>query len=287
MKTMTSISGGQSSAYIAANYPSDINIFALVRVEDPECLWMKGKDEPTRRLIEDRIQKPFIGTAEDDMIIYTILDLEQHLGREINIVSGETFDEILRLSGGYLPNIVSRFCTSKLKIEPMFYWWAEHVGEPVEMQIGYRANETRRVETMAGKLNENGLLTFEATFEKHESGRHKGNNKWEMIEWQKPTFPMVQDGIYRDKVVEYWRGKGVRFAWKNNCAHCFHQNPMTLRKRYELDPEKMLWAAKQEIGKNGFWRSDVSYQQIIDHELQTEMNLDDFDDECDSGHCSI
>jgi hypothetical protein len=35
MKTVTSVSGGQSSAYIAANYPSDFLVFALVCIEDP------------------------------------------------------------------------------------------------------------------------------------------------------------------------------------------------------------------------------------------------------------
>lgn len=182
---MTSISGGQSSAYVADKYPSDHNIFALIRVEDPNLKWMKGKDEPTRRLIEDRIQKPFIGTSEDDQIIYTILDLEQRFGREITIVSGETFEWVARNCGGWLPNKLHRYCTTHLKIEPMFYWWAEHIGEPVEMRIGYRANETNRRKKMIARMNDDGLIEFKATFGKHESGRHKGLNKWENVAWQK------------------------------------------------------------------------------------------------------
>jgi hypothetical protein len=35
-----------------------------------------------------------------------------------------------------------------MKIEPMFYWWAENIGEPTETRIGFRANETRRANNM-------------------------------------------------------------------------------------------------------------------------------------------
>lgn len=66
MKIVTSISGGKTSAFLAANYPTAYNVFALVRIEDPKC---KFPDAKIRSMIEDRIQKPFIGTAEDDMRI--------------------------------------------------------------------------------------------------------------------------------------------------------------------------------------------------------------------------
>lgn len=279
MKKVTSVSGGQSSAYIAANYPSDYNLFALVRIEDKKCLF---PDKKIRQLVEDRIQKPFIATAEDDKIIYTILDLEQFLGKEIDWVSGITFDEVIRTRGGWLPNKLHRYCTTAMKIEPMFYWCAEKIGEPVEMQIGFRANEGRRVLRMNEKLNKNGLLEMKATFEKHPSGR----NKWEVVEWQKPYFPMVEDGVYRDKVVEYWRDKPVRFAVKNNCVHCFHQNPLLLKKRSLDHPKKMNWAANQEGGKNGQWRSDLSYKSILKHNVQTEIHYEEFAD-CDSGFCGV
>lgn len=46
MKTVNSLSGGKTSSYIAANYPADYNIFALVRIEDKNC---KFPDEKIRR----------------------------------------------------------------------------------------------------------------------------------------------------------------------------------------------------------------------------------------------
>ena len=70
MKSINSLSGGKTSSYIAANYPADYDVFSLVRVEDPNC---KFKDDKVRQLVEDRLQAPFIGTAEMDTIVYTML----------------------------------------------------------------------------------------------------------------------------------------------------------------------------------------------------------------------
>ena len=115
MKTCTSISGGKTSAYIAANYPSDYNVFSLVRTDDKKCLFPDAK---LRQVVSDKIGKEFIGTLEDDMIIYTILDLEQYIGKEISWVSGKTFDEVIgRGDKKYLPNVTQRFCTQLMKLE--------------------------------------------------------------------------------------------------------------------------------------------------------------------------
>ena len=161
MKTLNSLSGGKTSSYIAANYPADYDVFSLVRIEDTNC---KFPDEKIRKEVEDRIQAPFIGTAEDDTIIYTMLDLEQFIGRPITWVTGRTFDEITtRKDKVYLPNKVQRFCTVEMKIEPMFYWWAENIGEPVETRIGFRANEMRRAKNMLDRCNADGLSEFKAT----------------------------------------------------------------------------------------------------------------------------
>ena len=96
MKTVNSLSGGKTSAYIAANYPADYNVFALVRIEDEAA---KFPDKKIRQIVEDKIQAPFIATAEDDVIIYTMLDLEQHIGQKIDWVTGKTFDEITKRNG--------------------------------------------------------------------------------------------------------------------------------------------------------------------------------------------
>ena len=282
MKTVNSLSGGKTSSYIAANYPADYDVFALVRTDDTNCQF---PDKKLRQEVEDRIQKPFIGTLEDDTIIYTILDLEQFIGRKITWVSGRTFDEITkRKEKVYLPNKVQRFCTVEMKIEPMFYWWAENIGEPTETRIGFRANETRRANNMLERLNEDGLTTFKATFEKHKDGR----NKWEDVPYQKPSFPLIVDNIYKDSIEIFWKNKPVRFAWMNNCVGCFHKTPLLLKKMFDKHPNKLEWFAKRERESinNANWRSDITYDEVKQWNSQIELFDEEFN-ECDSGYCGL
>lgn len=281
MITVNSLSGGKTSSYIAKHYPADHNVFSLVRVEDQNC---KFPDEKIRKEVEDRLQAPFIGTVEDDTIIYTMLDLEQFIGREISWVTGITFDEVVRSKGGWLPNMLHRYCTTNLKLMPIFHWWHSNIGEPVEMRIGFRANEQRRAKKMIERKNENGLLEIKATVEKHPNGR----NKWETFEWQSPSFPLILDNVYKDNVEEYWKDKPVRFAWMNNCVGCFHRNEILLKKMFEKHPNKMQWFADQEIGRGGkgTWKNGITYEAIKEYKLQFELFDDEFD-ECDSGYCGL
>ena len=262
MTTITSLSGGQSSAYVAANYPSDYLLFALVTVEDPK---LRYPDDALRRRVSERIGREFIGTTEDDTIIHTIFDIEQMLGRTVNWVAGKPFD---RLRNTSLPNIAWRHCTTDMKIRPMFKWWQENVGEPVTTQIGFRSGEERRAKGMVQNANEDGLVCY---------------NK---VPWQKPSFPLIDNGIRRDQVKEFWKDKPVRFAPLNNCVGCFHRSPLLLRKMFDEHPVKMDWFERMEEMKGAQWKSEVSYTQIREHNLQTELSFDDFSD-CDSGYCGV
>lgn len=281
MKTVNSLSGGKTSSYIAAHYPADYDVFALVRVEDNNC---RFPDEKIRKEVEDRIQAPFIGTVEDDTIIYTMLDLEQFIGRPISWVTGVTFDEVVQKKGGWLPNKLHRYCTTNMKLMPIFHWWYKEIGEPAEMRIGFRANEMRRAKKMIQRKNEQGLIEIKATVSKHPSGR----NKWQNFAWQAPSFPLIVDNIYKDNIEEFWKDKPVRFAWMNNCVGCFHRNEILLKKMFEKHPAKMQWFADQEVGRGGkgTWRTGVTYEKIKDYKMQFELFDEDFD-ECDSGYCGL
>jgi hypothetical protein len=283
MKTVNSLSGGKTSSYIAANYPADYNVFALVRTDDKNCLFPDAK---IRQIVSDKIGQEFIGTLEMDDIIYTILELEQFIGTEINWVTGITFDEVVKTKGGWLPNKLHRYCTTHMKLIPIFEWWHKQLNDPVEMRIGFRANEMSRSKRMNEKLNKNGLLEIKATVEKHPSGR----NKWQNFEWQKPAFPLIADGIFKDTIEEFWKDKPVKFAMLNNCVGCFHRNEILLNKLYQTHPKKIQWFADQEIGrsKKDTWKGsgNITYEKIISHKLQIEIEFEDFSD-CDSGYCGL
>ena len=289
MKTVNSLSGGKTSSYIAANYPADYNVFSLVRTDDKKCLF---PDTKIRQEVSDRLGTEFIGTLEEDMIIYTMLDLEQFIGSKIDWVTGKTFDEtVTRGKGGkvQLPNPMRRFCTVEMKIEPIFNWWKENIKEVVETRIGFRANETRRANTMIERCEPtNGIMTFKTIVGKSKNGKR---NKWADIPYQIPRFPLIEDNIFKDKIENYWNGKGVRFAYMNNCVGCMHRNPLLLRKMFDKEPTKMNWFVETEKKaiksyKNNQWKSGVTYEKIGKSLSQTELFDDDFN-ECDSGYCGI
>ena len=281
MKTVNSISGGKTSAYIAAHYPADYDVFSLVRTNDKNCMFPDAK---IRQQVSDKLGTEFIGTLEDDMIIYTMLDLEQYIGRKITWVTGKTFDEVLD-TAGTLPDPLRRYCTTQMKLEPIFKWWRDTINEPVEMRIGFRANEQRRAKRHREKTNANGFLEMKAII-----GKRKTRNKWGMIEWQKPTFPLIKDNIYKDNIEQYWKDKPVRFAWMNNCVGCFHKNPLLIKKMWNKHPKKIQWFANQERIKHekDVWYKDknLSFNDIKKWNMQRELFDDDFN-ECDSGYCGI
>ena len=292
MKTVNSISGGKTSAYIAANYPADYNLFALVTTSDKKCLFPDAK---LRQVVSDKIGREFIGTLEEDMIIYTMLDLEQFIGQEIVWLNKFDFDDLTirhKKNGEvkhYVPNIHRRICTVEMKILPMAKWIYNNIGEVVETRIGFRANEMRRAKNMAERLNEDGIMEQKIIIGKHKNG----NNKWKSIPYQIPKFPLIKDSIFKDKIEKYWKDKNVRFAYMNNCIGCFHRNEVLLKHMSVRHPNKFNWFIEKEkkaincFGKTASWKaSNMTYEQIKKSMKQLDLFDEDFND-CDSGYCGL
>jgi hypothetical protein len=86
MISINSLSGGKTSSYIAVHYPADYNIFSLVCIDDYRCA---PKDKSIIKYVNDKLERhqlqygEFIATAEDDMTLYAMRDLEQYIGMEI------------------------------------------------------------------------------------------------------------------------------------------------------------------------------------------------------------
>jgi len=283
MKTVNSVSGGKSSAYIACNYPADYNVFALVRIEDKEC---KFKDEKLRQKVEDRIQAPFIATPEMDEIIYTIFDLEQEIGKKIDWVTGPTFEQVIKNHSGYLPNKIARFCTTDLKIRPIFHYLHEQGAIPCEMRLGFRAGEEKRLIKKHDKCNEDGLEEIKVTFGKHKEGRYEGQNKWETVAFQKPVAPLIDDRIYREDVNRYFKDRDIQFAEMNNCVGCWWRNEPLLNVMSQKKPKKFDWFDKIEQVHQGTFKDGVTYEQIKKANFTLELGFDDFSG-CDSGYCGV
>lgn len=282
MVSVNSISGGQTSAYIAANYPADYNVFALVTTDDIKCQY---PDTKVRQIVSDKIGREFIGTLEDDVIIETILDLEQFIGKEIIWLSPKTFDNIIssyKMANGksFLPNQMMRYCTTDMKVKPIAQWCYENTDLPIEMRIGFRANEVKRANRMIER-NLNGYESF-----KFKVGEKNGRNIWKTLPYRNVKFPLIEDNIYKDTIVEYWKDKPVKFAYKNNCVGCFHRNEMFLKHISEKNPKQFNWFIEQEQKNNSTFKKGITYEKIKNYNLQHNLFDNDFND-CDTGYCGL
>jgi asparagine N-glycosylation enzyme membrane subunit Stt3 len=171
-----------------------------------------------------------------------------------------------------------------MKLQPIFDWWLNNVGEPIETRIGFRANEKSRAKTMLNKTNKDGLTEYKTIV-----GKRKSRNKWATIGWQKPVFPLIDENIYKDQIVKYWQNKPVRFAYMNNCIGCFHRNEVLLKFMSELHPNKFNWfiEAENQTGYNiRTFKNGINYKQIKNSFSQIRLFEDDFND-CDSGYCGL
>jgi len=284
MKTINSLSGGKTSSYIAANYPADYDVFSLVRTNDTSCMF---PDPKIRQIVSDRIGKEFIGTLEMDDIIYTMLDLEQYIGRKITWLTGDSFEDMIKKykmkkGGYYLPNKMTRYCTTDLKTKPIAEWRHNNIKDDVIMNFGYRANEMNRAKKMQEKLNDNGYTEVKIIVGKSDNGR----NKWKTIEYCRPGFPLIKANIYKDTIEQFWKDKPVRFAYMNNCVGCWWRSPLLLKKMSNKSPNKMQYFSNLEELAGSTFRSDVNYKEIISWQTQIELFDEDFN-ECDSGYCGL
>lgn len=277
MKTINSLSGGKTSSYIAVHYPADYNIFSLVRTNDVRVLFPDAK---VRQIVSDKIGTEFIGTLEEDTIIYTMLDLEQFIGQEIVWVSETTFEDVIDKAGGYLPNIMTRFCTSKMKVEPIAQWCYENTELPIEMRIGFRANEMSRAKTMSERAID-GIEHF-----KFKVGEKNGRNKWKELPYRKTTFPLIKDAIFKDTIENYWKDKPVRFAYQNNCVGCFHRSELMLKHMSNKAEKQFNWFIEMERKNGCTFKNGITYERIKNYRTQLELFDDDFND-CDSGYCGL
>ena len=280
MKTVNSLSGGKTSSYIAVNYPADYNVFALVRTNDKLCEY---PDSKVRQIVSDLIGCEFVGTTEQDNIIRIMLDLSEKI--DIDWITGETFENIIsqnKMKDGtyYLPNMMTRYCTTELKIKPIFNYWRENINEIVEMRIGFRKGEEKRANRLINKLN-NGVDEMKTII-----GKSGTQNKWGMIGWRKPKFPLIEDGIKAIDIDKYWK-QNFEKGYYNNCVGCFHRSPLFLNKMAQEHKNKMEWFDKMEKqNKPNTFIKGITYKEIMNWNMQTELSFDDFS-ECDSGYCGL
>ena len=270
--TVNSLSGGGTSSYIAANYPADIDVFALCCIDNHNGnahFRQRFKDAKMIQRVNDKLQKycsqwpEFVATSEDPQILWTMFDLEQMIGREITWVRGMGWEDMLRLKKA-IPNMDKRFCTTIMKMQAIFDFLFCYHELPCTMRIGYRWDEIERAER----------FTESWKYATHCEYRPKSNtwiHRWKTIDWRTGEFPLVDDKIIHYHIQEYWKDKGIIFPVDSNCLNCFWKDPQQLRKNFDDHSPIMHWAAIQEEIMGHTFKDDNSLLQIKNLGIQLDF----------------
>lgn len=277
MKTVNSLSGGKSSAYLAVHYPADYEVFSLVCIDTKSAA---PKDKAVVEYINKKLQKfvpefgEFIATAEDDATLRVMMDLEQLIGREIIWVRGASFDNVIDTgTQTRLPSWARRYCTQKMKLLPIFLWWFHNIGEKCNMRIGFRFDEFDRMERF---FNNSDPANFQIPVSCSTQGQKK--QRHEAFNWRFCAFPLVKNAVTKQDVGRYWETNGwvggnlfeerrqIKFPLVSNCVGCFHKSEEHLAAMAELHPDKFRWFIDQELKGMGTWLdSRVTYQHLADN----------------------
>lgn len=266
MIKVNSLSGGKTSSYMAVHYPADHDIFACVLIDDASC---SPKDKGLVKAVSNKLGRDFIATAERDDTLRVVLDLEQLTGRPVTWVAGVSFDALIKTKKA-LPNKAWRFCTTEMKMRPIWDWWYANIGEVIEMRVGIRHDEKERAERLT--------TTFKGITSKRGS-----LNKWEEVEWRTVRCPLVEDGIEHFSVAKWAKTTSLSFPQDSNCVGCFWKPVQQLRKNWDDDHIKMQWFADQE--KAGCWKDGITYKQVKAIGLQSEFAFGTGAG-CQAGYCT-
>ena len=184
-----SFSGGRSSAMMAKimidNYPKDELIFTFANTgkEMPETLDFVNACDLAWNLnvvwiefcVEDKFKVVNYETASRD---------------------GKPFEQLIE-KRNYLPNRVTRFCTSDLKIKPMSKYLQSLGFKEWDAAVGIRKDEPNRYYKMKNKVKK---------------------DRWEYL------FPLWDFNITKQDVLNFWKQQDFDLnihSEHGNCDFCF------------------------------------------------------------------
>lgn len=209
-----------------------------------------GKDSTALALyLRDKIPEIeyfFCDTHKELPETYEYIEkLETILGKKIVRLEDERgFDHWLDIYDGYLPNPRTRWCTKKLKIEPL----VKFIGnDEVISYIALRADEER-----AGYISTKKNI--------------------------KPVFPFMEDGLEKSDIFKIIEDSGIGlpeyYKWRSRsgCFFCFFQRKIEWVRLYENHPDLFEEAVKYEQehsdGRRYFWNQEESLTELINRKDQ-------------------
>jgi len=267
MKTVNSLSGGKTSSYIAVHYPADIEVFALCCIDCHNA--GRDIDKQMKQRVNDKLQKycshypEFVATSEDPKILRVMFDLEQKIGREIIWLRGLGWEDMIRTKKA-IPNRAKRFCTTILKMQPIFEFLYKYHELPVKMRIGYRYDELER----SNRLNEYFKYANRAEWQEKSC---RWINRWEEIHWRIGEFPLIDDKITHYHIKKYWENDMIYFPEDSNCLNCFWKPKEQLRKNFDTSEPIMYWSAIAEYMQGNTFKDDMNLYQISKLPIQLDF----------------
>ena len=171
--------------------------------------------------------------------------VKARLGITITYLSAERgFDHWLQVYNGYLPSARSRWCTRKLKIEPL----EKFIGDDDTVSyIGIRADEDRD-----GYISDKDNIN--------------------------PTFPFKEDGLKKADVIRLLDESGIGmpeyYKWRSRsgCYFCFFQRKyewiMLSKKHPSLFEKAVQYETTHSDGRKYYWSENESLFEIVQREEQ-------------------
>ena len=167
--------------------------------------------------------------------------IKARLGIKINYLSAEKgFDFWLDMFGGYLPSAKSRWCTRKLKIEPL----EKFIGEDEAISyVGIRADEDR-----------SGYISTKPNI--------------------RAVFPFKERGLVKDDIFRILEESAIGlpeyYSWRSRsgCYFCFFQRKYEWIKLSEKHPERFKEAlgyeTEHEDDRTFTWNEGETLLQLLD-----------------------
>lgn len=231
--TCISFSGGRTSAYMLWRV---LQSNGGLPKEAIVCFANTGKEEEaTLRFVRDcglnwHVPITWLEYRNDEKG-YAVVDFDKASR------NGEPFEAIIR-KRNYLPNPVTRFCTSELKIRTMHkylranleaFGWPD-TDQHLDQMIGIRADEMRRVQ----KIRVRGVSTE--------------SSKEQML------MPLADAGITLWDIQEFWKRQPFALELKTvngrtlsgNCDLCFLKAGNQVASLIRQKPERAIWWARME-----------------------------------------
>jgi 3'-phosphoadenosine 5'-phosphosulfate sulfotransferase (PAPS reductase)/FAD synthetase len=184
----------------------------------------------------------FCDTHKELEETYEYLDrIKARLGIKIHYLSAERgFDHWLDIYGGFLPSPKMRWCTKKMKIEPL----EKFVGDDeAKSYIGIRADENR-----------DGYISTKPNI--------------------KPVFPFKERGLVKADIIRLLEESGIgmpnyyRWRSRSGCFFCFFQRKYEWVKLAEEHPdlfaEAMKYEQEHKDGRSYTWTEGETLLELLE-----------------------